>query len=45
MGGMVLETNLMEITTHMEAQSKLEKLETRTGALQQVLKTATSGGQ
>ena len=30
MGGMVLETNMSEILTHIEAQSKLEKSEVRT---------------
>lgn len=28
MGGMVLETNMTEILTHIEAQTKLEKSET-----------------
>ena len=28
MGGMVLETNMSEILTHVEAQNKLEKSET-----------------
>ena len=30
MGGMVLETNMSEILTHVEAQNKLEKSETTT---------------
>ena len=29
MGGMVLETNMSEILTHIEAQNKLEKSEVR----------------
>ena len=29
MGGMVLETNMSEIMTHIEAQSKMEKSEVR----------------
>ena len=30
MGGMVLETNMSEILTHVEAQNKLEQSETTT---------------
>ena len=30
MGGMVLETNMSEILTHVETQSKMEKSETTT---------------
>ena len=31
MGGMVLETNMSEILTHIEAQNKLEKSEVNIG--------------
>ena len=36
MGGMVLETNMSEIMTHVEAQSKQEKSETSTSTIVRV---------
>jgi len=36
MGGMVLETNMSEILTHVEAQNKQEKSETTTSTLVRV---------
>ena len=38
MGGMVLETNMSEVMTHVEAQSKLEKSETTASSIVKVWK-------